>query len=76
MDRLWQDVRYAVRSLRRDLGFTATIIITLAIGIGVNTAVFSVVRSVLLAPLPFPGSDELVVLWTEIAEQGVQQATS
>src|SRR5687767_8403806 len=76
MDRLWQDVRYALRTLRRDLAFTVTIVLTLAIGIGVNTAVFSVVRSVLLEPLPYEAPDRLVMLWTDIAGQRVHDATS
>lgn len=72
----WSDVRYALRSLRRDAAFSVVVILTLAVGIGFNTAVFSVVRSVLLAPLPYQDSDRLVTVWSEIPSQGVQRATS
>ena len=58
-----QDARYAVRLLRRQRSFSMFVILTLAIGIGANSAVFSVVNGVLLKPLPFEGSDRLVAIW-------------
>jgi putative ABC transport system permease protein len=62
MHTAWQDVKYAVRTLIRTPGFSAVAILTLALGIGANTAIFSVAHAVLLAPLPYPNASELVAL--------------
>ena len=61
---LWLDLRYALRILRKAPGLTAAIIITLALGIGANTAIFSLVYSVLLRPLPYPDAGRLAVVWS------------
>jgi predicted permease len=63
MDGLVQDVKYAIRSLRKNPGVTATVLLTLALGIGANTAIFSVIDAVILRPLPYPHADRLVIMW-------------
>ncbi|MDE0394840.1 MAG: ABC transporter permease [Gammaproteobacteria bacterium] len=76
LDGLGSDLRRSVRSLVKAPGFAGAALMTLAIGIGVNAALFGVVYGVLIRPLPFPEPGRLVMLWTEIAAEGVSEAGS
>src|SRR6186997_2141900 len=69
-DDFMRDVRHAVRSLRRSPGFSIAVVLTLALGIGGNTAVFSVVDQLLLRPLPYPSGDQLVMVEESVGGGG------
>jgi putative ABC transport system permease protein len=73
LETFWADVRYALRVMRKNPGFAAIAIFTLALGIGANTAIFSVVYAVLLRPLPYPNSNQLVVLFDAKPQEGVEE---
>jgi putative ABC transport system permease protein len=76
MDSLFKDLRYVVRSLLRHKTFTAITVGTLALGIGANTAIFSLVNAVLMRPLPFPESDRLVLVYEDASAIGFPQSDS
>lgn len=71
MNSLLQDLRFGLRMMVRNPIFSLIAVVTLALGIGANTAIFSVVDAVLLRPLPYPGADRLVFLWSTMNLQGV-----
>jgi putative ABC transport system permease protein len=74
MPKWWRDVRFGLRMLARNKGFTTVAILALALGIGPNVAIFSIIWATFLAPLPYPHAKQLVVVWTHY--RGQRQATS
>ena len=73
MESLWQDLRYAMRALVRNRGFTAVAVVTLALGIGANAAIFTTVEAALLRPLPYSDADRIVHLWETTPTQPTRQ---
>ena len=71
MNTFWQDIRYAIRGLVRNPGFALVTVVTLALGIGANSAIFSVVNTVLLKPLPYRNPSGLVKVWTRFTGIGL-----
>jgi predicted permease len=76
LETLWQDISFGLRMLRKNPGFAAVAVLTMALGIGANTAIFSVVRTVLLAPLPYKDSSRIVAVWTVNPRRGDQPVAS
>src|SRR5882724_644750 len=72
---LWNDVRFAFRQLRKSPGFTFTVILTLALCIGANTAIFSVIDAVFLRPLPYPQADRLAMVCSVYTRGGSSEDT-
>jgi putative ABC transport system permease protein len=73
MESLFQDIQYGIRVLLKNRSFTVVAVVALALGIGANSAIFSVVNSVVLSPLPYKDSDRLVTIWTNLKQPGLEK---
>src|SRR5262245_32648325 len=71
MQTLWQDIRYGARVLLKNPGCALIAVLTLALGIGANTAIFSMVNGVLLSSLPYPQPEQLAMVWCNNRRQGI-----
>src|SRR5687768_7602535 len=71
---MWNDLKFAVRQMRRNPGFCAVAVLTLALGIGANTAIFSVIDAVLLRPLPYAEPERVVTLWESDPARGMDRS--
>jgi len=70
---MWHDFRHAIRTPRRGAGFAFGVLLILIVGIGANTVIFSVIKAVLLTPLPYPEPDRLVMLWQRNSQRGLSR---
>ena len=73
MNTFWQDIKYGIRMLLKNSGFTIVALLTLILGIGANTAIFSVMNGVLLRPLPYVHPEQIVTLWQNNVKEGIQK---
>ncbi|HYK61634.1 MAG TPA: ABC transporter permease [Bryobacteraceae bacterium] len=75
LELMFRDVKFSLRQLRRNPAFTAVAILSLGLGIGANTAIFSIVKAMLLAPLPYPEGDQLVMVWEDVPRWDIPRNT-
>ena len=76
LDAVWQDVRYAARSLRRNMLFAGVAVLTLGLGVAVNAAMFSVINAILLRPLPYSDPDTLVLIWVADPPRNIHEGAT